>query len=220
MSTLKNRFLALPLFYRAVQGLAASRHGRRKVLSCIDARPGDLILDVGCGPASLLQDLPEDVTYIGYDLNEKYIRQARERYSHRKAQFHLARISAMHLPDEIRGRCHRVLAMGVLHHLDDPEVGKFFELVEASLAPKGKLVTVDAATWPGQGRIARTIVKSDRGQYVRQAREYIRLFRELFPGSFTVELDNLSRMPYTHIVFTGSIDSVSDQGRTMSFSRQ
>ena len=75
--------LAFPRIYRAFQGLL-SKQGAADVVISRYLRPvsGASLLDVGCGPGTLLQFL-SDVNYTGIDRNERYISEAQERYGTR-----------------------------------------------------------------------------------------------------------------------------------------
>src|SRR5215471_15468764 len=65
--------LSLPLVYEAVQRVFGARSGRPTIVDrFIRPKPGDRILDVGCGPAKLLAAMP-GVHYVGYDPNPRYI---------------------------------------------------------------------------------------------------------------------------------------------------
>jgi len=46
-------------------------------------RPGELVLDIGCGPGALLRYLPAGASYIGFDRNHAYIVQARREHGGR-----------------------------------------------------------------------------------------------------------------------------------------
>jgi len=78
--------------------------------------PGQRVLDIGCGTANILAYLPPDVDYHGYDLNPDYVATARARYGSR-GTFEVRAVS----PEAVPGsqQFDVVLAIGVLHHLDD-----------------------------------------------------------------------------------------------------
>src|SRR4051812_8411301 len=70
--------------YHAVQiAVGARRSWRAFVEEDARVRPGERLLDVGCGVGDLLDYLPATVRYYGYDHNENYIDQARRRYGDR-----------------------------------------------------------------------------------------------------------------------------------------
>ena len=51
-----------------------------------------------------------------------------------------------------------VLAIGVVHHLDDAEAVKLFQLAHAALKSGGRLVTMDGCYVPKQSRVARHLL--------------------------------------------------------------
>lgn len=159
---------------------------------------GDRVLDIGCGTGRTLEYLP-DVDYFGFDPNPAYVEAARRRYGSR-GTFVCAGVESVRL-DGVP-RCDVVLAVAVLHHLDDEASMRLFELASSHLASGGRLVTLDAAITPGQSRIARFIIDRDRGRNVRTEDAYVELAQRVFPHvRFAVRHDML-RVPYTHIILT------------------
>ena len=63
--------------------MGASRSRREFVDDYIQPFPGCKILDIGCGTARILDYLPVDVDYHGFDLSQRYIRSASQRYGER-----------------------------------------------------------------------------------------------------------------------------------------
>lgn len=187
--------LASPSAYDAVQALLGADKGRRDLARhFIRARTGDNILDVGCGTARVLEYLPKDVRYWGYDVSDRYIEAARSRYGHR-AQFvshALTEAELQRLP-----RFNIVLATGLLHHLDDAEASAFINLARYALGPGGRLITIDPCFEPGQSLLARVLISSDRGKHVRSAAAYEALARPFFTA-VTGTLRHRRWVPYTH----------------------
>src|SRR4029077_4323462 len=68
--------------YERFQRLLGSDAARRRfVLDFLRPCPGARILDIGCGTGAILDHLPPNVDYVGYDLNPRYIEDARRRHA-------------------------------------------------------------------------------------------------------------------------------------------
>ena len=120
------------------------------------------ILDIGCGPADIMECLPE-VEYYGFDASQEYIADAKRRWGSR-GEFTCATVNAQTLQQR---DFDIVMAIGVLHHLDDQEAGALFDLARSVLRQGCRLVTLDPVFVRGQSPIARYIISRDRGEYVR-----------------------------------------------------
>src|SRR5579872_6038562 len=139
--------LSLPSAYRLFQRMVGAPRTRRALAEeYIRAAPGDRILDIGCGTAEILEYLPE-VDYVGFDLNARYIESARRRHAGRGTFFDGSVKDAA--AGEI-GAFDKVLALGILHHLDDTEVRDLFGLAKSRLKPGGCLITFDSCYREGQ----------------------------------------------------------------------
>ena len=108
------------------------------------------MLDIGCGPAEILGELPDDVTYLGFDLSETYIKAAQKRWGAR-GTFRCAPVDAVTVRE--LPQVDVVLAVGVLHHLDDGDAERLFTLAGSTLAPGGRVITYDPCFAPGQGAV-------------------------------------------------------------------
>jgi SAM-dependent methyltransferase len=158
---------------------------------------GEKVLDIGCGPADILDSLPP-VDYTGIDISPDYILSAKKRFGSR-GRFYCSDVGEATVEQE-RGSFDLVLATGVLHHLDDEIAGKLFTLARLALRPGGRLVTYDGCYVPGQSRIARWLLQHDRGTFVRTRPEYLRLASMHFPRVESDLRHDLLRMPYTHLI--------------------
>lgn len=190
------RMLNLAAAYSAFRAAAAGGGAARFVRDVLRPVEGERILDIGCGPADVLEHLP-GVDYVGFDSQENYIRRARRRYGHRGEFLH-GRVSETTL-DQL-APFDAVLALGVIHHLDDPEAERLFSLAASAMKPTGRLVTIDGCFVAGQSWLRRTVLQCDRGRFVRNRDEYLALANARFAAVNERLFTDLIRLPYTHLV--------------------
>lgn len=188
--------LSNPVVYSLFQRIMGAHAVRTKFVNeLVKPRAGMRVLDIGCGPADILDYLP-DVDYQGFDISASYIAQARKRFGQR-GQFHcqeLTRADVEQMPP-----FDLVIAVGLLHHLDDAAATGLLRLAAQALAPGGRLLTMDPCLEPGQHPIARFLVKRDRGQNVRTRQGYTELAGAVFDAP-VVEVRHKGGIPYTHCV--------------------
>lgn len=193
------RAFGLPSLYRLL-GTAFGRSLQWQIFArdYVGAQPGDRILDIGCGPADVLTELPTDIDYVGFDHSEQCINSARQRHGTR-GEFFTGNVDLAHIDRLGAASFDIVIAHGLLHHLDDREVIEFFALARAALRPGGRLVTADGCYLNGQGqsRIARLLLAMDRGRYVRTEAEYVALSSPSFATPATFVRHDTAYVPYT-----------------------
>lgn len=188
--------LSDPRIYELFQRAVGADHERRKVVADhLRPRDGERILDIGCGPGTLLPHLG-DVVYTGVDLSEAYIEQARGAFGSR-ATFIVGDATAL---DPKLGPFDAMIMIGVQHHIDDPGVEGMLMTAAGMLAPQGRLIAVEPALLPEQRRAARFVITRDRGQHVRTPEEYARLARPAFANVEHRVRRDLLRIPYDHCV--------------------
>jgi SAM-dependent methyltransferase len=155
--------------------------------------PGMKVLDIGCGPADILAYLP-NVDYWGFDISDDYINQARKRFGKlgqfQRKQLQLADLDSLPLFDV-------VLAIGLIHHLDDAVALGVMQLALKALRPGGRLLTIDPCLDPSQNPVARFLINNDRGQNVRDKAGYDALARMVFESPRIV-VQHRAWIPYTH----------------------
>lgn len=189
--------LSMPVAFRTYQRVVGARAFKRSVISTyLRARPGDRVLDLGCGPADVLDDMP-DVDYVGLDISERYIEHARARLGAR-GSFIVAGI--LDVDGGELGQFDLVHAHGLLHHVDDAVASRVCALAAEVLVPSGRFVTADPCFHPDQSRAARFTVSRDRGQAVRTADQYRALAASWFADVDVVVDHSPLHIPHTATV--------------------
>lgn len=185
--------------YGALQDLLLRKGSReRYVREFIRPFPGCRILDIGCGPADILAHLPPSIgEYVGFDMNPAYIEAARRRWGGR-GTFHCSRVEAATLPAP--DACDIVLANGIVHHLDDAETRRLFDIAHRALKPGGRLLTYDNVYLERQHWFARWLIARDRGKAVRTREAYEALARSRFGRVDSTILHDTLRVPYTILI--------------------
>jgi SAM-dependent methyltransferase len=192
------RLLALPHAYRALmRALGADAALDAFVRDTLRVAPGDRVLDLGCGPGRLAHALPT-LEYWGVDLDPRYIARARRARPH--ANFLCADVTAVSRPAVPSGCFDLVVALGLLHHLNDAQAKSALDFAYRALAPGGRLITLDCAYANGQHPVAETLARYDRGQYVRRAGRYLELAATQFETARLTVRHDLLRVPYTHAI--------------------
>lgn len=187
--------LSHPIVYQTYQrivgiDIAFKRYIREIIQPGANAR----ILDIGCGEGYILNFLPPDVTYVGYDLSASYIRYAREKFGSR-GTFINERVSEMTM--DSHASFDIVLATGLLHHLNEEEGQELFRVGASCLRPGGQMFTYDNAFFKGQSLLARYISSKDRGQHVRYPEQYRQIGLSAFNKIDIIVKHNMIRIPQT-----------------------
>ncbi len=191
--------LNLPLVYEACQSLVGATRARRVIVQeYLRTSAGQALLDVGCGPADILGLLPE-IEYIGVDSDASYLARAAQRFRGR-GRFYLGDVYTL---EAIADRqFDAILAVGLLHHLNDAEVEALFGFAATKLARDGRMVTIDPCFTDRQGPVERALIRSDRGKNVRSPDAYRALAAKSFPNTVLDLRRDLLHIPYTHCILT------------------
>ena len=193
-----NKILSLSIFYRLFKAIIKSKNVQLKVVQSIKPKAGLKILDIGCGNGDILEHLP-GVNYSGFDANGSYIKAAKTRYGS-SADFKICDLVKYKLkPNE---QYDVVLAAGILHHLNNKECEILLSLSLKALKRGGKLVTLDGVIVDDQPFLARFLLQLDRGKHVRRKEEHEKIAKPFFPKIHSTILNNLIRVPYTHLIMT------------------
>ncbi len=191
------RFLERSTFFNIFNLVIGANRSRATLAECyIKARDGEKILDMGSGTSNILHFLPR-VDYIGFDSNRFYVEAAQRQHSSRGIFFYgNVKDYAVEQPASFD----IVLALGVLHHLDDLEAHQLFQAARTALKKGGRMITFDGCYTDNQSPLVRWILSMDRGAYVRKKEEYIFLAKKIFPAVRSTTRHDLLWIPYTHLI--------------------
>jgi SAM-dependent methyltransferase len=144
---------------------------QRAVARALDARPGERVLDVGCGTGGFCVAVPGQ--YVGIDLDADYVAFARWRWGNASRRFEVARLDALDAEKGFDG----AMLVNALHHMSDVDA----RAVLASLVHlvRRRLVVVDADPEPSNAFQA-LLLRYDRGDYIRPRRAQRALIQEHF----------------------------------------
>lgn len=194
--------LASPQLYELSQYCSRGVNYAKKFFDeYLQPSSGDRILDIGCGTGLMYKYLRKfyphlAFTYVGFDMSKPYIEYARRAYG-TSATFYCEKLTAKTLGV---GVFDKVIAAGVVHHLDDDESLALFRTAFAAMEDGGRLVTLDGCYRPGQARVVKWLLDHDRGNHVRTQDEYVFLANQVFQGVESHIRDDLFFIPYTNAV--------------------
>lgn len=193
-STGVKSILRSPVMYNFVQNvLGAKRTRKMLVREYLKPFAGCRILDIGCGTADILELLPESVEYHGFDCDQSYIEFARNKFGSR-GKFSCEAVDRMQVKE--LSKVDIVLALGLLHHLDDHQAIDFLEVAASALSRDGKMITVDPCLTNDQNPLARWLIQQDRGNNVRNHAGYTALAEKVF-SRVNPSVSHRSFIPYT-----------------------
>ena len=97
------------------------------------------ILDIGCGPAEIIQYIPS-CEYYGYDIDKRAIEYAKKKYSKKIVIFSVK----IWKKKEIKKKLPQfdfVILFGILHHLNNVQAKEILFLCKKKMKKNSKLLT-------------------------------------------------------------------------------
>jgi SAM-dependent methyltransferase len=191
---LPHSVLALPGGFDLYQRLVGAPGSKRRfVEEFVRARPGDRVLDLGCGTGALLEYLPDGISYVGVDADARYVDAARRRHGRRGTFVHTDATS--YVPG---GDFDVALAYGVVHHLDDEQARRFLRVARSATV----FVAAEPCATPAAGALESFLMHHDRGRHIRTESAYRQLASEVFDRVESRLVPGTYRIPYTLAILT------------------
>ncbi len=182
-----------PFVYKFIQKVMSGTSFRNNIVRKNITRENLKILDIGCGPAEILEHIPK-CKYYGYDIDKRSIKYAKEKYHQKNYHFYCKKFSKT----EVRKlpKFDFIIFFGILHHLNNDEVDMILNLCKKTMKKKCKLLTEDPIFIEKQNIIAKFLIKRDRGMNVRKKNEYVNLLKKHFK-KVKPQISHQSFIPYT-----------------------
>ena len=180
MSQRKNQiynFINNPLIYKIIQGVMSGTSFRNSIIKKNITKSNLKILDIGCGPAQIIEHLPQ-CDYYGYDIDQRSIQYAKKKYYQKNFHFYCKKFNKTELKK--LPKFDFIIFFGILHHLSNKEVHEILKLCKKIMKKNSKLLTGDPIFLENQNLIAKFLIKKDRGLNVRKKQEYLALLKNHF----------------------------------------
>lgn len=128
-------------------------HYRRRAVEALDPRPGDIVVEIGCGTGLnfryLRERIDEQGRIIGVDLSESMLREAGERIRKQGWEENVTLVQADAAHYEFPGEMSRAISTFAITLI--PEYDDIIRRVSKSLGANGRLVILDLKKperWP------------------------------------------------------------------------
>ncbi|GBE17357.1 hypothetical protein BMS3Abin15_01199 [bacterium BMS3Abin15] len=193
--------LKTPWIYDLFQSFVGEKRARKWIARNIwKCNSGENIVDIGCGTGLILNYLPDDIQYTGFDKNENYIQFARKKFGDRGRFLVGTPSDYLKSGESELNMADIVLCNGLLHHLKDKEVLEVFKLSNRIMAHSGRLVCIEPSFLAKQSTISKWLLSQDRGGFVRSEKEWKEITGKVFSSFSTSIVTGLLRIPYIHII--------------------
>ena len=170
-------FINSPLVYKIIQYIMSGTSFRNSIIKKNIRKSNLKILDIGCGPAQILEQIPR-CDYYGYDIDQRSIQYAKKKYRQKNYHFYCKKFNKTEIKK--LPKFDFVIFFGILHHLSNKEADKMLTLCKRIMKKNSKLLTEDPILVEKQNIIAKFLIEKDRGINVRQKKEYINLLKKHF----------------------------------------
>lgn len=188
------KILELPFFYNLQQIITGSEKSKYKLIQeYIKPFEDAKILDIGCGTGGTYEYINVNVEYVGFDINQEYIKFANEKY-HGSARFYCSDVNSFL---QIENNFDIVIAIGILHHLSDLESEKLIYMANRALKKGGYFVMSEPVWTDTQSYLEKFLMKQDRGANIRDEIGYTKILRKHFNLIEAYVRNDVLNIPWT-----------------------
>jgi SAM-dependent methyltransferase len=161
--SLYQRILGIPFVYEKIRPLVVGGIDMSPSYANLQAGPGDVVLDIGCGTGDVLNYVPSFKALHGFDTDAMAISYARKRAGGRADVRFEARACTR---EDVQAIAPDVVMMnGLLHHLDDETACGLLSMCLQAPSVR-RIATQDVVYLPGK-HLSNLLAWLDRGKFVR-----------------------------------------------------
>jgi len=136
----------------------------------LQTREGETVVDVGCGTGHALNYLQPNLDYHGFDTDSRALEKLKSTHPEPNIRVYHRTFSSQDLQQL---QPHKVLLLGLLHHLNDAQVLDLLQTLSRG-ERLVRVVTEDPVYLKGRW-INNLLARLDRGKYVRTEHGYLQL---------------------------------------------
>ena len=190
------KLLNFPFFYLLVQFLLYKKNSKSKIFKeYFGLNKNDSVLEIGCGPGINRKLLPSE-KYIGIDINCSHINKALKKYPDEN----FLCTDAVDFRQESYKESDNILICHLLHHLNDENCKKLIDSIYQNIDKSQKVFLIDIVFKKNQNPIAKLLGKLDKGNYVRNDIDYLKLFDDSVFNKDIIHEDKLLRIPSNFVI--------------------
>jgi SAM-dependent methyltransferase len=194
--------VTVPALYSGIQSILGGPNAKERIaIDLFSGLEGKRVVEIGCGPGLWSAYLGHAGSYLGVDRNPKHIDAAKTQYGSADTAFLCGDLADAGVIHAI-GECDAIIAIGILHHLDDAIARSVLAQASALLRSRGVFVGLEPVYHDGQNPFARLLKWLDSGKNIRREEGY----HTLFPPDITLTTrvaTGLMRVPYSHVMMKG-----------------
>lgn len=182
-----HKVLKNDLIYDLYQNLVGGVKYRERFVKSIVSKNRKIFnyIDIGCGTGEIMKVLNFRHNYLGIDLSEKYLSKAKNRGKTRLnfqvLNYDLTKQGWSKITTNIfeDNEPINIIALGLLHHMDDESIKTLLNEVHKIIKSKGSFFSVDPVITQESTNIAKWFARNDRGEFVRTQEELAILFKNI-----------------------------------------